>query len=38
MDQDNQDRSIETASEENFEALLKQSLGEPVHFNPGEQV
>ncbi len=38
MDQDNQDRSTETASEENFEALLKQSLGEPVHFNPGEKV
>jgi len=38
MDQDNKDRRSETASEENFEALLNQSMGEPVHFNPGEKV
>jgi small subunit ribosomal protein S1 len=38
MDQDNQDRLTETASEENFEELLNQSMVEPVHFKPGEKV
>ncbi|MDY6987109.1 MAG: 30S ribosomal protein S1 [Thermodesulfobacteriota bacterium] len=28
----------ETAVEENFEELLNQGMGKPVHFNPGEKV
>ncbi len=38
MDQDNNNSLAETESEENFEELLNQSIGEPVHFNPGEKV
>jgi len=38
MDQDNKNSFTETESEENFEQLLNQSIGEPVHFNPGEKV
>jgi small subunit ribosomal protein S1 len=38
MDHDNKDPLTETASEENFEELLNQSMVEPVHFNPGEKV
>ena len=38
MDQDNKNSFTETESQENFEELLNQSIGEPVHFNPGEKV
>ena len=38
MDQDNNNSLAETESEENFEELLNQSIGKPVHFNPGEKV
>ncbi|MBW1851369.1 MAG: 30S ribosomal protein S1 [Deltaproteobacteria bacterium] len=37
MDKDNHDFLGET-EEENFEELLKQSIVEPVHLNPGEKV
>jgi len=38
MDQENKNSFTETESQENFEELLNQSIGEPVHFNPGEKV
>ena len=38
MDQDNNNGFIETESDENFEELLNQSIGELAHFNPGEKV
>ena len=38
MDPDHKESLSEDPSEENFEALLNQSLGEPVHFHPGEKV
>lgn len=38
MDQDNNYSLTETESEESFEELLDQSIGKPVHFNPGEKV
>ena len=39
MEQENNNKSLtETESEENFEELLNQTLGEPVHFRPGEKV
>lgn len=38
MDQDNKNRRTETESDENFEELLNQSIGEPIHLSPGEKV
>ena len=38
MDQNNNDVFIEAESDENFEELLNQSIGELAHFNPGEKV
>jgi len=38
MDEDNKDSVTESTSEEDFEALLNQGMGAPVHFNPGEKV
>ena len=38
MDEDTKDSDTETELEENFEALLDQSMVELVRFNPGEKV
>ena len=38
MDKEKQDISIETESEENFEALLNQSTVGPIRLHPGEKV
>jgi small subunit ribosomal protein S1 len=39
MDEKNsQDPNTESEQEENFEDLLNQSIVEPIHLNPGEQV
>ncbi|MDY6838361.1 MAG: 30S ribosomal protein S1 [Thermodesulfobacteriota bacterium] len=38
MDAYNDNSLTETAAEENFEELLNQGMGKPVHFNPGEKV
>jgi len=38
MEKDNKDDRTETALEEDFEALLDQSMGEPVHLSPGQEV
>jgi small subunit ribosomal protein S1 len=38
MDQDNTNSRTGTEPEEDFEALLNQSLSEPVRFNPGEKI
>ncbi|MDY6950323.1 MAG: 30S ribosomal protein S1 [Thermodesulfobacteriota bacterium] len=38
MEEDKNSSREETAAEENFEELLSQGMGEPVHFKPGEKV
>jgi small subunit ribosomal protein S1 len=38
MEKDNKDDRTETALEEDFEALLDQSMGEPVNLSPGQEV
>ena len=38
MEKDNKEERVEMAAEEDFESLLDQSMADPIHLSPGQEV